>query len=189
KARTDLVAVLAFDAELERAPTIAVNPFAGEMRLLWWREAAGEICDGAAPRAHPTLQALAHAIHRRQLDRSGLEALADPRIAALQGADGAECTLEAGAAAGRLASLVLDPHSPIEPAAAAQAAWALSRIEQGPKLAAAFAAAQKLAPLASAAAFPAVAPAALVRARLAGRRASGLEKRLRLLAAVLSGRI
>ncbi|MGH7016335.1 MAG: squalene/phytoene synthase family protein, partial [Caulobacteraceae bacterium] len=188
-ARTDLVAVLAFDAELERAPTIAVNPFAGEMRLLWWREAAGEICDGAAPGAHPTLQALAHAIHRRQLDRSGLEALADPRIAALQGADGAECTLEAGAAAGRLASLVLDPHSPIEPAAAAQAAWALSRIEQGPKLAAAFAAAQKLAPLASAAAFPAVAPAALVRARLAGRRASGLEKRLRLLAAVLSGRI
>lgn len=79
EARADVIALYAFDHELARAPKVASNPLIGEMRLTWWREALEEMFEGRPLRQHPTAEALACAVGRRDLKREDLETLIDAR--------------------------------------------------------------------------------------------------------------
>src|ERR1700747_1184920 len=68
--RADAVALDAYDHELARAPKAASNSLLGEIRLTWWREVLDEIYEGRAVRRHPTAQALAGVVDRRNLPRA-----------------------------------------------------------------------------------------------------------------------
>ena len=61
KERSALIALYAFHCELRKIPGAVSEPPLGEIRLQWWREALQEIRDGKAPRAHPVVEAMAHA--------------------------------------------------------------------------------------------------------------------------------
>ncbi|MFM8374785.1 MAG: squalene/phytoene synthase family protein [Phenylobacterium sp.] len=199
EARRALVSIYAFDNELARAPRAASNPLVAEMRLAWWREVLEEIRAGGGVRRHPVALALAAAVREGGLDAALLETLVDARLREL---DPRPMTLEealawadeTGGTCARLASAVLDPGSDPAAAAAGGSAWSIGRLvltaglspeAAEPALVARLAAARGV----SAAAFPAIAHAALARARAQGRRASPFGDRLRLMRAVLSGRV
>ena len=198
-ARRALVAIYAFDNELARAPRAASNPLVAEMRLAWWREVLEEIRAGGAVRRHPVALALAAAVRDRSLDTGLLETLVDARLRELDPRpmdleEALAWTDDTGGACARLASLALDPASDPVAAEAGGSAWSIGRLiltaglspeVAGEALKARLAAARGV----SAAAFPAIAHAALARARARGRRASPLSDRLRLMRAVLSGRV
>lgn len=194
QARADVIALYAFDHELARAPKVASNPLLGEIRLTWWREALDEIFDGRPVRRHPTAQALAEAVRRRGLPKAALEAMVDARYRELDPAPMSRDDLlawarDTGGLAAELAASVLDPQTRAADARAAGTLWALGRrLGQEPRAAATFetvrAGAQAAARRLSAAAFPAVAHAALAR-----RRGSEVGRRLRLTFAVARGRI
>jgi phytoene synthase len=193
--RADVIALLAFDAELARAPRIASDPLIAEIRLTWWREAVDEIFEGPTHRRHPVVIALARAIARHGLERERLEAMIEARI---EGP--AEPAAWANATAGSLAVLtatILDPAAQAEPARLAGRAWGLftlrrASVEPGAldaPLAAGLEVATQAARGYSPAAFPAIACATLIGPQLRHGRMGELEKRLRLLAAVARGRI
>lgn len=187
--RADVIAIYAYDHELARAPKVASNALLGEIRLTWWREMLDEAYEGRHVRHHPTAQALAAAIARHALPREPLEAMIDARYRELDPTPMTpEETVEwARGTAGRAAEAavqVLDPRAPAQCAASAGAVWALGRRE--PALVAGLAAeARAGAAGVSAAAFPAVAHAALALRPAA----TEFGKRLRLTWAVASGRI
>ncbi len=137
-----------------------------EIRLTWWSEVLDEIYDGRPVRRHPTAQALAEAVRRRDLPR-------DPLDAALDAWSGGREADAAGAIA-EAAALALDPAVDRAAARTAGRAWRAGLD------AAARAASRSV----SADAFPAVAHAALH-----GRSGGELSRRLRLTGAVLRGRI
>jgi phytoene synthase len=58
--RAALAALYALHFEIERVPSLVSEAPLGEIRLQWWREALDEIGEGR-PRAHPAVQA-AHAL-------------------------------------------------------------------------------------------------------------------------------
>lgn len=187
--RADVIAVYAYDYELARAPKVASNPLLGEIRLTWWREALDEIYEGRHVRHHPTAQALAATVKRRALPRESLEAMIDARYREL---DATPMTPEdrlawARGTAGRAAEAaawILDNATPAGRAVSCGAVWGLGRSERGlveTQSATARADAQAI----SAAAFPAVAHAALV----LNPPGSEFGKRLRLTWAVARGRI
>ncbi len=202
-ARADVLTLLAFDLELARAPRVTSNPLTAEIRLAWWREVLDEIFEGQPVRAHPVAEALAAVIRRRRLERAPLEALIAARqtrlfepVDSLEGAvawaDGV------GASAAFCAARILDPAAPEAPVKLAGRVFglaALIRSGSGPvealrahlvqDLAAANAALGQLSPRA----FPAVAAATFARDDLAGRSASEISRRLRLVWAVARGRL
>jgi phytoene synthase len=189
QARADVIALYAFDHELARAPKVSSNPLIGEIRLTWWREALDEIFEGRPVRRHPTAEALADVVARRDLARAPLEALIDARYRELDAApmDEAEALAwarDTGGLAAELAATILDPATDVEAARAAGSAWALGRRADGAlkgELGAARRAARRLSPQA----FPAAAHAAL-----AGRpEQPEFLKRLRVTWAVARGRI
>ena len=187
--RADVIAIYAYDHELARAPKVASNPLLGEIRLTWWREALDEIYEGRPVRHHPTAQALAEAVNRHALPRDWLELMIDGRYRELDATPMAAderlaWARETAGQAAEIAARILDPSAPAGRAASGGAVWALGRTELSlvdVHAAAARADAQAL----SAAAFPAVAHAALVLSP-AG---SEFGKRLRLTWAVARGRI
>lgn len=209
EARADIVALYAFNYELARVAGGVSNALMGEIRLTWWREAMEEIAAGGVPRQHPTVQAIAGA----RLDPLALAALAEARFADLDAgppADEAAVLAYVDATAGALAVLAArrleaatDPHA-VKGAARAYGLAGLWRLQQagasrlppawtGADVAGRVAGHLKAAraelkslPLA---AFPAVAPAALVGPYLASRDPGDLEKRLRLTFAVATGRV
>jgi phytoene synthase len=194
-ARTDIVALYAFDHELARAPKMASNALLGEMRLTWWREALDEIFEGRPVRHHPAAQALAGAVARRGLTREPLETMIDARYRQLDPAPMSEAELldwarDTGGLAAQLAAQVLDPATDARMALAGGSAWALGkRLADSPDLRPTFLkvihAARSASRNLSVAAFPAVAHAAL-----AGRPASNdFARRLRLTIAVARGKI
>lgn len=199
EARRALVAIYAFDNELARAPRAASNPLVAEMRLAWWREVLEEIRAGGGVRRHPVALALAAAVRDRGLDTDLLETLVDARLRELDPrpmdlGEALAWAEDTGGACARLASAALDPASDPEAAAAGGSAWSIGRLiltaglspeAAEEALETRLAAARRV----SDAAFPAVAHAALARARARGRRASPLGDRLRLMRAVLSGRV
>ena len=77
--RADVIALYAYDHELARAPKVASSSLLGEIRLTWWREVLDEAFEGRPVRHHPTAQAIAAVIARRQLPRGPLEAMIDAR--------------------------------------------------------------------------------------------------------------
>lgn len=169
-----MLAIYAYDHELRRAPLIASKPLLAEIRLTWWSEVLDQIYGGAEVRLHPTAQALAAAVERRALPRAPLEGALDARMYALEGdRDAGEA--EAAEHIAEAAALALDPAADREAARTLGRAWA-----ENARTPAARAAARRV----SAAAFPAVAHAAL-----AGRSGSEFAKRLRLTWAVARGRV
>lgn len=79
-ARSDVIALYAFDHVLARVPHQVSEPLMGEIRLTWWHEALDEIYAGGAVRAHPAAQGLADVVRRRGLPRGPLEALVEARF-------------------------------------------------------------------------------------------------------------
>ena len=74
-AREKVIALLALDHQLTRAEALAANPLAAEIRLTWWRDV---IASGADP-GHP----LAAALRRHELGGPALAAMIEARIAAV----------------------------------------------------------------------------------------------------------
>lgn len=187
--RADVIAIYAYDHELARAPKVASNPLLGEIRLTWWREMLDETYEGRHVRHHPTARALADVIRRLDLPREPLEAMIDARYRELDATPMTpdEAVDWARGTAGRAAAVaarILDPVTAFERAVAAGAAWALAKREPGLVAGLAEAARADVNAL-SAAAFPAVAHAALA-LKPGG---SEFAKRLRLTWAVARGRI
>jgi phytoene synthase len=197
--RHDVMALYAFDHELERVRSVTSQPMLGEIRLAWWREAVEEAFAGKIPRAHPTVQMLSAAIARRELPPDAFFAVIEARARDLDAAPlgEADALAYADAAAApimRLAARVLDPAADADLSSFARA-WAVARLKVAGRLApevdaprivtAALAAAPRL----SADAFPAVAHAALAAAYAGGRAPSALAKRLSLVRAVARGRL
>lgn len=80
RARADLIALYAFEAELMGIPTRVTQPLLAEMRYVWWREQMDGVFAGAPRKGHPVLEALAGVVSRRGLDRAPLEALIDAHV-------------------------------------------------------------------------------------------------------------
>lgn len=166
-ARADLVALYAYDHELGRAPRVASSPLLGEIRLTWWREVLDEAFEGRPVRRHPTAQAIADVIARRQLPRGPLEAMIDARYRELDPApmtalEALDWARDGGGQTAALAVEILDPDAQTELALAAGSAWALGgRLAAEPALQDVFAQTLATARTAvrhlSVAAFPAVA--------------------------------
>jgi phytoene synthase len=187
-ARADLIALYALDHELVRIPQIVSDPLMGEIRMTWWRERLEEIAAGRPPRSHPVLRAIAGG----SLPALALAALAEARLGDLDGPRTGEAALaHADATEGLLMALAarrLSPAATADHVSHAARAVAVARSDPPAALAALKAARAEVAAL-PVAAFPAVAHGALAR-RYAGGGAPGeLEKRLRILLAVLTGRI
>lgn len=185
--RADVIAVYAFDHELARAPRVTTQSMLGEIRLAWWREALDEIFEGRPVRGHPAAQALAAAVARRGLPREPLEAMIDARLRELDSAplpDEARLYWadQTGAAAAEACARILGAPDPVL-ARPAGRYWVLGRT--APELAASVRAeARSSARRLPAAAFPAVAHAALV-----GAGPSEWRRRARIIWAVATGRI
>jgi phytoene synthase len=211
-ARADVIALYAFNHELARVAETVRDPLMGEIRLTWWREALDEIFAGGGIRMHPVVGALGAAVRRRNLARAPLEAMIEARFNDLDPEPLAEESALQGyidATAGSLMALTIAAVAGVEahamrPAARAWGlagllrlraagvarlpeAWTDERVRTGVReaLAEARGAAQAL----PVCAFPCIAYATLARAYAAGRAPSDLEKRLRLTASVLAGRL
>ncbi|WP_304171891.1 squalene/phytoene synthase family protein [Phenylobacterium aquaticum] len=199
EARADVAAIYAFDHELARAPKVASNPLLGEIRLTWWREVLDEVFEARPVRHHPTAQALAMAVRRHALARAPLEAMIDARYRELDSkpmelAEALDWARDTGGAAAQVVAQVLDPGANLAKASAGGEAWAIGRLMgtaglTGPEADAALSKALAGTGGLSVAAFPAVAHATLARVRAKGRRPSDLGAQLRVLWAVLTGRV
>ncbi|WP_029415355.1 squalene/phytoene synthase family protein [Brevundimonas bacteroides] len=85
EARADLVALYAFEAELLAIPTRVTQPLLAEMRYAWWREQMDGVFAGEPRRGHPVLEALTTAVGRRGLERDPFEALIEAHIGRVHG--------------------------------------------------------------------------------------------------------
>ncbi|MET0272067.1 MAG: squalene/phytoene synthase family protein [Phenylobacterium sp.] len=198
-ARADVVALYAFDHELARAPRAASNALLGEIRLTWWREVLDEAYEGRPVRHHPTAQALAEAIVRRDLPREPLETMIDARYRELDAepfteTEALDWARDTGGLTAQTAAFLLDPGGPAELALAAGSAWSLARrIPEAPQLRSAcghvLTAARSAARALSVRAFPAVAHATLAADRARGLTRGEIAARIKLTVAVARGRI
>jgi phytoene synthase len=203
RARSDVLALYAFDHELARARRAASTQLVAEIRLTWWREVLDEIFAGGPVRRHPVAEALRDAVRRHGLRREPLEAMIDGEIKALEseGLNGAAAIAWANAVEGSLAGLaakVLDPTASDLAAAPAGRAWGLALLQRSgrasddvlrPLLASAIEAARTAVAGLSVTAMPAALPARLARFDLAGRSPGPLRKRLSLILASAAGRL
>jgi phytoene synthase len=206
-ARADVIALYALNIELARIAEHVREPLMGEIRLTWWREAIEEIFAGAPPRRHPVVLGLAQAIARRTLPPAPFQAMIEARFADLDAEvfadlEAIERYLDAAAGAPMaLACAVLGAADAavVAPAARAWGLAGLARIRRLPdtlegkvlraRVEEHLAAARAVSADLPVEAFPAVAYACLAKPYAAGRSVTELEKRLRLTAAVLAGRI
>ena len=200
--RADVIAVYAFDSELRRIPQLVTEPLMAEIRLTWWREGIEAIAAGRPPPGHPVLIALAGVVARHPLAGPRLEAMAKARLAALDGVrldDAAAVDNHVAGTTGgvmALAASILGGGDGQALQPLGKAWWIAEQARDGAAdtgliaqgraaLAVSRSAVRALPP----AAFPAVAYAALAGAYLGGRSPGPLEARLRLLGAVLTGRV
>jgi phytoene/squalene synthetase len=84
-ARSDLLALLAFDHELARTRSVTREPMLARIRLEWWREAVTEAAGTAKPRAQPIVESLSETVRRHQLAPQGLVAVIDAREEEIEG--------------------------------------------------------------------------------------------------------
>ena len=84
-ARTDLLAVLAFNHELARTRSVTREPMLARIRLEWWREAVGEAAGAGKPRAQPIVESLSETVRRHKLAPEQLVALIDAREEEIDG--------------------------------------------------------------------------------------------------------
>ena len=85
RARADLIALYAFEAELMSIPTRVTQPLLAEMRYAWWREQMDGVFSGFARKGHPVLEALTDLVARRSLDRTPFDALIEAHIDRVHG--------------------------------------------------------------------------------------------------------
>jgi phytoene synthase len=205
--RADVAAVYALDEELARAPVAAREAMMAEIRLTWWREAIEGLSGGAGGRGHPVLTALAGVITRRGLAIEPMLAMVEARFEDIEAepfADLAALQAYADGVAGAPMTLALAVlgHGDAQALRPAALAWTLARqARRNPARLGALGAdparlgleALALTRVAAAtlpvAAFPAVAHLTLARPYLNGRDPGELERRLRLLGAVMRGRV
>jgi phytoene synthase len=202
-ARADVLALYAFDHELERARRVTTTPLVAEMRLVWWRDALDEIFADDPVRAQPTAQALAATVRRHRLPRGLLEAMIEGRIEALGETAPSETAAARSAdlAQGSLAeaaALVLGADTEAPAARPAGRAWGLALLTRSGRapletverpLRRALADARIASRRLGVAALPAALPARLARYDLAGRQPGPVTKRLALVLASLTGRV
>ena len=94
-ARSVLLTLTAFNAEIARVSETVSEPALGEIRLEWWRETIADLYDGET-RNHPVVLALAPAIRQGQLSRERFEHIIDARAKDLSASSPADlATLEA----------------------------------------------------------------------------------------------
>jgi phytoene synthase len=209
--RADVIALYAFDHVLARVPHQVSEPLMGEIRLTWWREALDEIYGSGPVRAHPAALALADAVRHRGLARGPLEALIEARFGDLQpepfaNAEGALIYADqTSGALAQAAAQALGAPANFHAAKLAGRAYGLAvmahrraiggrtrlpeRLDLRPLVQDALKQARpglKTLPLE---AFPAVAYGVLAPRYAAGGRPTALEKQLRLVWAVASGRL
>ncbi|WGM30761.1 squalene/phytoene synthase family protein [Brevundimonas sp. NIBR11] len=85
QARADLIVLYALEAELMSIPTRVTQPLLAEMRYAWWREQMGGVFSGMARKGHPVLEALTDVVARRSLPREPFDALIDAHIDRVHG--------------------------------------------------------------------------------------------------------
>jgi phytoene synthase len=78
-ARADVVALYAFDHVIARVPHQVSEPLMGEIRLTWWGEALDEIYEDRPVRSHPAALGLAETVRRRGVPRALLDDLVAAR--------------------------------------------------------------------------------------------------------------
>ena len=154
-ARTDLLALLAFDHELARTRLVTREPMLARIRLEWWREAVAEAAGTAKPRAQPIVESLSEMVRRRGLAPKRLLALIDAREEEIEGPLD---VLRAGHALAdlQLAALGIDDAPTRQAARAVAAAWLMG---PGPEREALLAEARALRRDVSPAALPILLPA------------------------------
>ncbi|MBU1323652.1 MAG: squalene/phytoene synthase family protein [Alphaproteobacteria bacterium] len=182
RARADLIALYAFEAELMAIPTRVSQPLLAEMRYVWWREQMDGVFAGAPRKGHPVIEALADVAARCGLERACLDALIDAHVDRAHGRPHHLEALFVGpmqAAARVLAGAGHD--EAVAPAARVRGLTQTGRFDEARALRPDANGALKALPVA---AFPAVAPAALTRPD-----APDAVKRVRLTWAHLRGRI
>ncbi len=85
RARADLIALYAFEAELMAIPTRVTQPLLAEMRYVWWREQLDGAFAGVARKGHPVLEALTDLVSRHGLERDPFDALIEAHIGRVHG--------------------------------------------------------------------------------------------------------
>ena len=83
--RADLIALYAFEAELMAIPARVTQPMLAEMRYVWWREQMDGVFAGFARKGHPVLEALTEIVARHGLDRAPFDALIEAHIGRVHG--------------------------------------------------------------------------------------------------------
>ncbi len=207
-ARADVVLLYALNHELARVAEIVSEPMLGHIRLAWWREGLEEAAAGGAVLDHPVLKAMAGALASGAFSLEDLTALVDGRAGDLELhllADDAALEAHLDATAVRLGAIAakrLDATSSPEAVRAALRAWGLAGLHRARRLPpgrseeevvsrveADLATSRAVLQALPVAAFPAVAYATFSRDYVRGREPGPLSRRLRLLKAVLAGRI
>lgn len=128
--RARLTAIYAVNYEIARTAETVREPGIGHIRLAWWREALQEIAHGAAPRAHPVLEAYAAAASLVSLPAPAWDAMIEAReldFAAAPFASWADVDTYLDATAGNVMRLALAacgaPHAEQRLVAQAARAW------------------------------------------------------------------
>jgi phytoene synthase len=154
-ARTDLLALLAFDHELARTRSVTREPMLARIRLEWWREAVAEAAGSGKPRAQPIVESLSETVRRRNLALQDLVALIDAREEEI---DGPLDVLRAGHALAdlELAVLGVGDDASRQAARAIAAAWLMG---EGPEQEALLVAARAHRGMVDPAALPVLLPA------------------------------
>ena len=80
RARADLIVLYAFEAELMTIPTRVTQPLLAEMRYTWWSEQMDGVFAGAPRKGHPVLEALTDLVARHGLNRAPFDALIGAHI-------------------------------------------------------------------------------------------------------------
>ncbi|MFN4297607.1 MAG: squalene/phytoene synthase family protein [Brevundimonas sp.] len=78
--RADLIALYAFEAELMAIPSKVTQPLLAEMRFTWWGDQMDGLFAGEPRKGHPVLEALSAVAVRHGLDRAPLDALIEAHI-------------------------------------------------------------------------------------------------------------
>lgn len=182
RARADLITLYAFEAELMAIPSRVTQPLLAEMRFTWWAEQMDGVFSGVARKGHPVLEALTGLVERHGLPRAPFDALIEAHIGRVHGDPHDLDAFYVGPM--QIAAQVLagEGHeAAVVDAGRVRGLGQTGRRDEAKALRRQANSALKALPVA---AFPAVAPAALVRTD-----APEFLKRLTLVAATVRGRI